>query len=345
MAFERPDLPRLRERIWSDLVSRLELAGGTLRRSVVGVLATVFAGVSHLLHGHLDWASRQILPDTADEEHLQRWADIWGVRRKSAEKATGAVVFMGDPTAVIPAGTLMKRGDAVRFVTVADGFPTVTVEAVDPGWSGNTPSGSMLTLITPISGVASSGVVSAAGLVNGSDEETDDALRSRLLDRIQAPPMGGSENDYKHWALEVPGVTRAWIYPLWQGVGTVGVTFVRDGDNTIFPDAVEVAAVADYLESVRPVTAEVYVFAPAPVPVVVTMTLSPDTEAVRGAVTEALEEFFTQEAAPGATIYRSRISESVSKVIGEHHHQLVAPEADVTFAPNEMAILGAVTFQ
>ena len=41
MAFNRPALADLRRRIQADFVSRLELKGGILRRSVVGVLSTV----------------------------------------------------------------------------------------------------------------------------------------------------------------------------------------------------------------------------------------------------------------------------------------------------------------
>ena len=70
--------------------------------------------------------------------------------------------------------------------------------------------------------------MAAGGLAAGSDAETDESLRARVLRRIQKPPQGGAGYDYVAWALEVPGVTRAWVYPAEMGLGTVTVRFVRD---------------------------------------------------------------------------------------------------------------------
>jgi uncharacterized phage protein gp47/JayE len=80
-------------------------------------------------------------------------------------------------------------------------------------------------------------------VADGSDEESTDELRARLLARLQNPPHGGNATDYEAWAKEVSGVTRAWSYPLELGAGTVTVRFVRDDDASPIPDAGEVAAV------------------------------------------------------------------------------------------------------
>ena len=88
-----------------------------------------------------------------------------------------------------------------------------------------------------------------------------------MLARIQQPPHGGASYDYTTWALEVSGVTRAWVYPQELGLGTVTVRFVRDFDATPIPYAGEVAAVQAYIDARRPVTALVTVVAPAAVPI------------------------------------------------------------------------------
>ena len=79
MAFNRPSLEQLINRTKTDIETRLEIVNASLRNSLTKVFSFVMAGIAHLLHGHLDWISRQIIPDTAEKEHLRRWASIWGI--------------------------------------------------------------------------------------------------------------------------------------------------------------------------------------------------------------------------------------------------------------------------
>lgn len=344
MPFNRPTLSELKTRVQADMVSRLELVGGIMRRSVVGVLSAVFAGCSHILHGHLDWISNQVMTDTMDDDYLLREASIYGIKQKPAVKATGNIKFLGEAGAVVPAGSILKRSDGVFFITKEDGLSEVKIEAQEAGFIGNSETGIVLSLVTPISAVQNNATVLADGISGGSDIEDIESLRSRILFRKSKPPMGGAKHDYVAWALSVPGVTRAWCLPHIDGLGSVGVLFVRDNDDFI-PDAGEVQTVQDYIESVRPVTASsVYVSAPTPVAVDFTLTITPDTEAVRDAVREEIAAFIRREAEPGATLYLSRISESISASLSEYYHQIVSPVANVTFDPDEIGILGTVTF-
>lgn len=349
MAFQRPTLTEIIDRTFTDLVGRLSLQGALLRRSVVGVLARVLAGASHMLHGHLDWIAKQAIPDTADE-WLPRWASIWGVARKEAEFAIGDVSFVGTINGtVIPAGTTLKRSDGAEYETQADatvsaGAATANVKAVDAGALGNADAGTLLTLVYPVAGVNSAATVAAGGIANGSDVEDNDSLRTRLLTRIQQPPHGGAEFDYKAWALEVPGVTRAWVYPLHLGAGTVGITFVRDNDSSMIPDVPEVQAVQDYIDERRPVTAEAVVFAPVAEPLDFTILVSPATAAVKAAIEAELRDFISRESEPGGTLYLSRINEAISIAAGEFDHTLSSPSADVVKTTGKLATMGAITW-
>ena len=98
--------------------------------------------------------------------------------------------------------------------------------------------------------MASSSVATVIHLTGGTDTETDEQLRARILHRIQNPPMGGAAADYVAWALAVPGVTRAWAAPE-QGVGTITVRFLMDdlrADNDGWPEPDDIQAVADYID-------------------------------------------------------------------------------------------------
>ncbi len=349
--FNRPALTDIVARTRGDLLTRLS-QDELLRRSDAEVLSRVLAGASHEIHGYLDWIARQVIYDTADDEILVRWASIWGVVRKAAAAASGNVLVTGTEGTPIPVGTLMKRlVDGVEFTVTAEtalgaSETAVPVQAVEPGAAGNTVAGTTLTLLNPIAGVQSVVTVDASGLTNGSDIETIPSLRARFLARIQQPPAGGSSADYERWALEVPGVTRAWVYPKEMGAGTVTVRFVRDNDASIIPDAAEVQAVQDYIDdpSRRPVTVEVYVVAPVPVPLDFTIQLTPSTATVKAAVEAELRDLLLREAAPGVTLLISHIREAISTAAGETDSVLISPTTNQVYTTGQMPVFGSITW-
>lgn len=338
--FNRPPLRDLISRTLADTQSRLS-AEELLRRSDAEVLARVLAGAAHGLYGYLDWISAQVIYDTAEAEILERWAGLFGIDRKPAETASGTVTATGAGN--IPVGTLYRRSDGAEFEVTADAVAPgpVSVQAVVAGAAGNTEAGS-LQLLTPIAGVTTAAAV--VSISNGSDAEDDASLRNRLRARLRQPAHGGSAPDYVQWALEVPGVTRAWVYPMELGAGTVTVRFVRDNDAAIIPDAAEVAAVQSHLDEVRPVTAQVTVVAPVPVPLDFSIALTPDSAAARAAVQASLADLLAREAEPGATILISRIREAISVAAGESDHVLSAPAANVDHATGQMAVMGGITW-
>lgn len=355
MPFNRPALTALVERIGADLEARLPGADASQRRTALGVISRVLAGSVHGLYGYLDELALQLLPDTADSEHLDRHAAIWGEPRKAAATAAGNVSFSGADGGSIPAGTLLQSAAGVEYLTQADaviaaGSATVAVKAALAGAAGNLAAASALALTVPLDQVNSAAVVAAGGLAGGSDSEGDDSLRVRVLKRIRQPPHGGTAFDYELWALEVADVTRAWVLPGHLGAGTVGVAFVCDQLTPILPDAAKVQQVQDYLETKRPVTAAVTAFAPVAVAVNFTIALIPNTATVQAAVAAELADLLIREAQPddgngSGTILLSHIREAISTAAGETDHVLVAPVADVILATGQMATLGVITWQ
>lgn len=348
MPFARPTLSDLIARSRGDLQSRLPGADAGLRHSVLDVLARTHAGAAAGLYGYLDWLARQLMPDTAEAEHLARWAAIWGIRRKAAIPAAATVTLTGVNGSVLPAGTELQRIDgaayrAIAAATIVDGTASVAIEAVDAGPQGDLLVAAQLTLSTPVAGINATATV-AALTTAGAAEEGDAALLDRLLARIRQPPQGGAKHDYIAWALAQPGVTRAWCWPEWMGPGTVGVSFVMDDREDPLPLPADIDAVAAALDVLRPVTAELYVFAPVASPVDVVLRIDPDTPETRAAIEAELEDFFTREGEPGGIIHRSRISEAVSLAQGEFAHTLDLPDRDLQMPPGEIATLGTVSW-
>ena len=347
--FNRPTLPELINRARADVQSRLTLEE-LLRRNDPDVLAVVLAATAHGLYGYLDWQARQILPDTADSEMLDRHASLWlDEPRKDAAAATGDLLLTGTTGTVVPIGTELSRANGYLYATTAEatlaaGAATVAVQCASTGVDTSAPASETLTFVTPITGVNSTATVAADGLSGGTDTESDSALRARVLARIKEPPHGGAAFDYETWALEVPGVTRAWVYPLELGPGTVTVRFVRDDDASIIPDAGEVDTVQAYIDALRPVTAQVTVVAPVAVPLDFTIALTPATASVKAAVEAELTDLIRREAEPGGTILRSHIREAISIATGETDHTLTVPAADVTHTTGQMATMGTITW-
>ncbi len=357
MAFERPSLSEIIARVEADLQQRLGI-GALLPRSVLKVIARVIAGVAHLLHGHLGFVVQQIIPDTATGENMARWASIFGLTRKPAAAARGFSVWTGVNGTLIPFGTLFQNGAGVQFKTsnngtIAAGTVTILSIQIQPfGSIGNMATGTAIALLTPIAGISSQGTVNGGGLgfTTGADEETDEDLLARLLLETRTPPQGGAEIDYEIWALQVAGVTRAWTLPLHFGVGSVGLTFMRDDDVDPIPDAAEVQEVQDSVDVLRPVAVPLFtVFAPTPISLAFTIDLTTppaaeDSADIQAAITANLTALLLEDAEPGGTLLISKIREAISTAEGETDHILTTPTVDQTVAAGEVSVMGVITF-
>jgi uncharacterized phage protein gp47/JayE len=351
MPYNRPLLSDLQKRVSGDLQASLKLSSPILKKSVLGVLSNVFAGTAHSLYGFGQWLADQLFPDTAESAYLDRIAGIWGITRKAATFSSGNAVITGSNGAVVPSGTIYQDPNNNEYQTTADaivsnGTVSAPVEANFSGSAGNIPAGTVLNIVNPIAGIVSQAAVDSGGFTGGVNTETDDALRSRLIARIQNPPHGGDVQDYIMWALAVPGVTRAWAYANWMGVGTIGVTFVMDNNasGNIIPDANTINNVINYINTQRPLCAQVYVFAPVTLPVNFTIHANPNTAAVQNAVTSALQAFIAKNGYPGNTMYLSQIDAAISSAAGEIDNVLSSPSSDVSVAPNQISVFGGITW-
>ena len=344
MPFETPSLPVLVDRTQSDLAS------DTLRRSDAQVLARTLAGTAYGLYGYLDWIAEQILPDRADEETLERIAQLRLTQpRNPAQPASGTASFTAVAGAVVDAETVLQAADGRTYrvttnVTTVAGLNTVAVEAVDAGTLGNADTGLALTLVQPVAGVTNSFTVLAPGLTGGIAQESIESLRARVIRSYRVIPHGGSAADYETWALEVPGVTRAWCRGNYVGPGTVGLFVMRDGDDVPVPNPAQLAEVKAYIEPLRPVTAELYVLAPVEVPVTYSIHPVPDTTAIRAAIQAQLIDLHDREAGLGETLLLTHIAQAISGASGETDHDLVSPVADVPAGINQLLTFGGITW-
>lgn len=205
----------------------------------------VLAGAVHGLAQDLDAVNRDAVPTTAEGAALDGWGDVVQVARKGATTATGALALRltGTPSTVVSAGlTAIDRTTGTTVLTStgvtldANGQGDVSVDTVDTGdglgvgAAANLPAGATLDLSSPPAGVnpACSLVVALSG---GEDAETDGAYRERIVNRFSLPPQGGTRNDFEQIALLTEGVDAAYACPVRNGLGSVDVVALRDGEG------------------------------------------------------------------------------------------------------------------
>ena len=338
--------------IFTDAVGRMQSETPILRRSLVGVLCRVVTAAVNILFGYLDYMWRQMFVHLCDDEYLDFHGALRGIGRKAGYCGTGFIYGKGVTGKYLKAGTkLYLRNDRTRLYNVdedvqcLDGTIIPSITALEQGYQGNLPHGTVLVLLNPEDGIQSSFEVGTAGIIGGVPPESNFSYRERILDHIRNPPHGGSRNDYKQWAREVAGIDRAWVIDDYAGIGTVGLMVARSAeDDDPIPDAEVMRRLDEHVEEERPVTAEVWKFTPRLKTVDYAIKLSPDTIATRNAVIAELRDYHIRDGAPDTHLRHSRASEAISAAVGEHHHELLVPAGDIHIGKTELPILGKISF-
>lgn len=337
--------------------AQLSTADLELARSNTKVLAFVQAVGLHGAYRYLrDFIARQAIPIKSVGEFLDGWLATYKLPRKPAYAASGAVSGTGLDGNLLAAGSLVQAGDGRQYrftadVPVSGGVVSGNLVALLAGSAGNLAAGSTLTLVSVQVGIDSQFVVGADGISGGVDVEKDEEAVFRLQQRLSNPPLGGAPADYARWAMELPGITRAWGVRNPAGPTSAGVIIMADGNVAPgVPTAGQRKLVTDYIRDPRRGPPdELFVILPTPKVVNVKVRLSPDSAATRTQMIAALQDLFFREATPGQSMPMSHLVEVISGVRGEFNHTLMEPEVYSgglltvdTF--DELLVLGTVEF-
>lgn len=306
------------------------------------------------VYDHQMWIVRQIIPTTeSDDQTIIETAQFEGVIRKQATYAAGPATLNG--TVPAPVGTVLQHKDGRQYVVTTSASPSsgtvnVQVQASAAGAAGNLVSGEVLTLVTPVAGLQSNGV--SGDISGGADIEPISELLERLLFRKRNPPMGGAVADYVAWMREVPGVTRAWAYDVWQGGGTVGISWVYDDRLDILPTPTDRLSMMSYLFQHADPATGVPVGRPGgiePIPLDLqlketnlTITPIPDNADIRAAIISNLRGY-GRTLQPGQPLLLSKVRTAIGSASGVKDYTLDLT-ADVPAAVDELNTVGVVTW-
>lgn len=202
--------------------------------SDIGIRLKTLAAETASVYERLEELRAQVFPQTSGGKYLELHAQGRAIARKQAIAATGRLVFSRETPAYsdipIPAGILCatRPEPQVHFETVEDavlpaGQTQVSVlsAAADAGTEGNVAASAVCVMISPPAGIT--GVTNPEPFSGGVNEESDDALRSRLLAAYENISNGTNGAFYYDLAMSYGDVSSVNVLPRRRGRGTVDV--------------------------------------------------------------------------------------------------------------------------
>lgn len=321
-----------------------------------GLLNIILAPGAYVFWEALQALRAQVPISFVDETsgaYIDKAAAAYGITRKPGTPASVDVTFTGTANAVVPAGTMCVTADGLGFLTDEEltlgesGSGTVSATSDDVGAVYNVPAQAIVTTQESVAGV--SGVTNAAAAAGGTDPETDAALFARLDAYRKTPPTSGNDRHYYQWALEVNGIGAASVIRCWDGPGTVKVIVADMELRPVEED--KVSEVAAYIETQRPVTAEVTVESAEGIGVQVAVTVETDGTVSKSnteqALTDRLAEYLgTLAFQTGAEVVYNRVLAIVMGLDGVTDCSGLTVNggtANVPLDADEVPLLGTVT--
>lgn len=256
------------------------------RNSDFVIRGKTFSGMVSGLYGDQKKVNNDTFTSQARPEALLLKGQDFGIDRLPATNAkspdvsipgtNGTIINPGDLTFLyLPTNVLYTNTSGG---TISGGVVHLIVQCNLTGQIGNILAPDTLQIVSPPAGVGAVATL-VENVSDGSDIETIDAYRARLLSRQQQPPAGGNETDYPNFAFAAdPSVRSAFIRRFGRGLGTVDVyitTGTTDVDTAVtngfavirIPSSIVLANVQAYYDSHVPLTDCPRVYAPSEVDV------------------------------------------------------------------------------
>lgn len=277
--------------------------------------------------------------DTAVGEYLDRVVSDYGITRKVATYAVRQITTTG----AVNIGTRWGINDTSYAITALLSTNTYSATCEQLGETGNQYTGA-LENIDNVSGITAT---LTDIITSGQDEETDDNLRERFYTYLQRPSTSGNAFNYNEWALLVPGVGDAKVFPLWDGNGTVKVLVV---DSNMAIDETLEPIVLSYIETVRPIGATVTVDSPGEKIIGITANIVLNGmliyEDVVSAFTSAIATYFKELVFDTYSVSYAKVGSLLLSTpgIADYNTLLVdGGTANITIGETEMPIVGEIT--
>ena len=281
----------------------------------------------------LDVYTHQSYLLTATGINLDNRASDWGILRLEATYAEATIVVY-DTSSNLMEVEIGKRfavpneSGGMKFeITEKISAGTYKAVAEEAGTQGNEYVGNLL----PLDDINNLGYATITAISKpAEDEETDDALRYRVLAKLNNEPFAGNVAAYKKLCADIDGVEDCKVFPIWNGGGTVKLAiiaanhtipsqeFVDDVQTMIDPvtnhgEGLGLAPIGHTVTVVAPTEFQVYISA------YVSLKQGYTIESVKADIDEQLENYIYQVQNDfidndEITIYISRIIAAILNV-------------------------------
>ncbi len=352
MAYKIPTFKELVEKIELDFYSRFENNTKVFLSSVIKVLSCVIAGVAYPIYLFIQWIIQQIFPDKSEEKYFERWANLYNVQRKNATYSQGNALFKGLSGSKIPIYTKIQTENNLRFQTTQefiiddDGKAEIPIYAMQSGNSGNLKPFTKLKLISPINSIDFEVRIGQSGTYAGSDIEDLENWRKRFLERLRKPPCAGNKDDYIRWAKELPEVTRAWCLPCFPSEGFVGLTYVKDNNENIFPSIEEIEISKNIILSKMPINAKLNLFLLNPLAIDFEIKIRNNSIDNQNKIKNILKNVIKSEGEPDKTINFYQFIVAIQQnYFNTNDFIIVKPKEDIKTSNIQIHTMGSILFK
>ncbi len=303
------------------------------------------------LYAYNDWVMKQAFPQTATGENLEYHAQIRGLYRNGGNKATGKITFGVDEQATsdltIPAGTVCYTQYGTRFVTDKEGIiaagqlsTEVPASCENIGQSGNVAKETIVYMTVIPTGITY--CINSEAFTGGTDDESDESLRERILSSYRSLPNGANKAFYEKVVLQMEQVAAVKVLPKNRGIGTVDVVIAT---HSGMPSPEDISEVKAMLDDIREICVDIEVLAPEEMKVTVDINLEAESgytfSSVSNKVKEAIEAKFGGELL-GKNVLLVELYNIIYNIEGVKNFTINSPSADIITEDTALPVLESV---
>lgn len=221
-----PTITQLAASLKSSIETQLQNTVPATGKSFLRGLINTLSGALKLLYLVLAFVQRNVWPDTADPESkggtLERFGRVKLGRNPFKPRAANyQLTVTGSIGATIPASTQFKSNDdalspGIIYIldepyTLSATSDSIIVRALTAGIEGKLNNVDKLTATAPIALVDSIATVSGV-IIEPLAGETTEEYRISILKSFRLEAQGGSDADYRIWALDAQGIKEVYPY-------------------------------------------------------------------------------------------------------------------------------------
>jgi hypothetical protein len=196
---------------------------------------------------------KQIFPQTASGSNLDSMlANLNLAPRAGNLPAIGTILFVAaaGTTYIVAQGqiflnplTNISYACTQTTVVTSSDFSTtpIPIASVQTGTGFIAPIGTTLNASPPITDTTSANPETAfivQTMADGVNSETDGEVANRIIFAFQNPPGAGSNSDFVNWAMQISGVTYAYVFDIFNSSFGLNIIYVTIFSGTFNPDVI-----------------------------------------------------------------------------------------------------------